>query len=126
MRKLKGTYKSKVRNYVELVEKPGLPLLNRFKLIALITIEEHNREIIDKLLNKKVTSVNDFDWQSQLRLVKTEEDEQTSIEIYQTNCVFSYGYEYQGNNGRLVVTPLTDRAYMTLTNALHMQRGGAP
>jgi len=50
LRKLKGTYKNKVKNYVELVEKPGLPLLNRLKLIALITIEEHNREIIDKLL----------------------------------------------------------------------------
>jgi len=125
MKKLKTTYKNKVKNYVELVEKPGLPILNRMKLIALITIEEHNREIIDKLIAQKVSSVNDFLWQSQLRFAKTEDEEQTKIEIYQTNCKFDYGYEYQGNNGRLVVTPLTDRAYMTLTNALNMQRGGA-
>ena len=109
--------------------------VTRKKLVALITMELHSRDVMDRLRRAKVRSVDDFLWISQLRLVyqKVEEappdhpDAKYGVcRAQQTNADLKFGYEYQGNNGRLVVTPLTDRAVLTLTTALALHRGGAP
>lgn len=101
---------------------------DRLKIIALLTIEVHSRNIIDQLY-KTCTSPSSFEWMKQLKFYEnTQQNVTDSMEcdVEQTNAKFSYGFEYQGNNGRLVVTDLTDRCYITLTTAMLLKKGGAP
>lgn len=66
--------------------------------------------------------VSAFEWISQLRFYW--DKKLNDVIIKQTNTKHLYGYEYLGNSRRLVITPLTDRCYITLTTAIHMFRGG--
>uniref|UniRef100_A0A8C3K8B9 Dynein axonemal heavy chain 1 n=1 Tax=Calidris pygmaea TaxID=425635 RepID=A0A8C3K8B9_9CHAR len=99
-----------------------LSKMQRAVLSALIVIEVHAKDVAAKLIEENVTSRNDFEWISQLRYYWTRGD----LYIRAVNAEFIYGYEYLGNSGRLVITPLTDRCYLTLTGALHLKFGGAP
>ncbi len=96
----------------------------RLKIISLITIEVHARDIISKLVEDKAESMEGFSWLSQLRYYWDVTKRECFVRI--VDAEFSYGWEYLGNSGRLVITPLTDRAYITLTQALRLCMGAAP
>lgn len=108
-------------NLVKLV-RGDLSRMQRAVLSALIVIEVHAKDVVAELVHQKISSINDFEWISQLRYNWAKDD----LYIRVVNAEFLYGYEYLGNSGRLVITPLTDRCYLTLTGALHLKFGGAP
>ena len=96
----------------------------RQKIMCLITIDAHSRDIIDKLIQEKCTSSDDFQWQAQLKAYFDTKASDFYFRI--ADAMLWYGYEYLGNGPRLVVTPLTDRIYVTATQALHLKMGCAP
>ncbi len=105
----------------------ALSKVDRNKVVALITMEIHNRDVIEKMIKANCNAVSDFEWLSQLRFIYSKEgSEFGKCEVRHTNSVLEYSYEYQGNNGRLVVTPLTDRCVLTLITAMYLNRGGNP
>ena len=97
----------------------------RVKIITVITVDVHARDVVEQFSKMKpmIDSTN-FNWKKQLRFKYVPEKRNCDIQI----CDFTthYSYEYIGNTGRLVITPLTDRCYITLTQALNLILGGAP
>ncbi|KAL7709319.1 dynein heavy chain cytosolic putative [Lotmaria passim] len=108
---------------VEVVQSP-LTAVQQINMGALITIEVHAKDTVDSMQAGHVASTQSFEWIKQLRFYFERND--NLCHIRQVDAHFIYGGEYLGNTARLVVTPLTDRIYLTLTGALALCLGGAP
>jgi len=96
----------------------------RQKVMCAITLDAHNRDVQERLVKEKVTTKDAFQWQSMLKCYWLVEEDEAQMQI--ADARLWYGYEYLGNGPRLVVTPLTDRIYVTATQALHLCMGCAP
>jgi dynein axonemal heavy chain len=126
LRQLKSKWHDYLTRLTQFV-RGDLTRVERKKLVALITIEVHARDVIDLLKSQAQGGVTSFEWISQLRFYYDRDSgDYGECIVQQTSTSFRYGYEYLGNCGRLVITPLTDRCYMTLTTALNLCRGGSP
>ncbi|XP_055373636.1 dynein axonemal heavy chain 10 [Condylostylus longicornis] len=110
----------------ELVYKVRSNLSNndRAKFKTITTVDVHARDIIETFVRDNILDAQAFSWESQLRFYWIKQFD--NLYVVQCTGRFDYGYEYMGLNGRLVITPLTDRIYLTITQALLMNLGGAP
>lgn len=110
-----------------LIREPSLQSELRKTLIALITQDVHNRDIVESLMEvENGVNKNDFIWNQQLRMYFEGENIEAVAVARQVNAQIFYGYEYLGVMSRLVITPLTDRCWMTIIGALNIKLGAAP
>ena len=130
-----------------------LTSLQRKCVVALVTTDVHARDIVEDLKNKGVSRVDDFNWMQQLRYYwesvgadsASVSELQVRVDgvdvavresihagggedclIRHSDAVINYGYEYMGATSRLVITPLTDRCWLTLTGSYGLKLGAAP
>lgn len=143
MKECLKTCDTRLENLIKKV-RGDLTFLERGKIINIITIDVHSRDCVEKFVINKVTEPDQFQWLAQLKFFwenKPDSDMHLrqnlkywwEIRKDKNKCIIRivdwfryYSYEYVGNAMRLVITPLTDRCYITLTQALNLTMGGAP
>lgn len=114
-------YAKKLETLASIV-RGDLSSIYREVLVALITIEVHSRDIAQELIDNGCEDGDDYEWTKRLRYYF----EDQRILIRQHDADIEYGNEYLGATTRLIITPLTERCYLTLTNAVHLHLGGSP
>eukprot|EP01033_Poteriospumella_lacustris_P002495 gene2501-1816_t len=114
---------------------------DRTRVMVCITMDAHSRDIVYGMIRDNVEEASAFQWQSQLKHKYRKPPSNASFinrdptlrgeggqraEIAIADAIMPYDYEYLGNGPRLVITPLTDRIYVTATQALNLKMGCAP
>ena len=114
--------RSKLANFTsfELDDKP----VEKLKLYAILFHVIHNVDVCQQLKDNQVNARSDWYWHKQLRFYMQQDTGKCYIKM--CDAENAYTYEYQGNDPKLVHTPLTDKCFLTLTQALHLGYGGNP
>lgn len=114
-----------IASFIELLAKmvvQDMPVITRAKCEALITELVHQRDVTKSLIESQTNSSTDFNWLRNMRFYFKDGE----VEVQMANATFAYGFEYLGIQDRLVQTPLTDKCFLTLCQALDNRLGGSP
>ena len=106
------------------IVKEDLSICVRQLICTLLLVRVQLRNIIENFISQRLSGPDDFLWNMQLRFYLDMETKNAYIR--QVHAKLFLSYEYLGNTTRLVVTPLQERCFLTMTNALQICLGGSP
>ncbi|QDZ22651.1 heavy chain of dynein [Chloropicon primus] len=135
--KLQNALASKLSQYTAI--DVSIDKLLQLKIQACILDAIHHLDVLGDLISNKVESLEDWFWLKQLRYTHNPEIRDNEhdgggslangvspVSVRMVQAEFQYSFEYQGNAPKLVYTPLTDKCYLTLTQAMALGYGGNP
>jgi hypothetical protein len=100
-----------------------LSRLSLRKATLLATSIVHARDVLARLLQDEDKSPSNFTWKCQMKMKFDNIKQRLSGECLHSSM--EYSNEFFGNRPRLVLTPLTERCFVTMTLALSLNLGGA-
>ena len=86
------------------------------KVRSLIIDIIYQRDVLKSLIEYSPQCDSDWMWQTQLRYYITD----SSCMLKMSDTKASYSFEYQGNQQKLVQTPLTDKCFLNLAQSSHL------
>lgn len=102
--------------------------IQRRKYENLIIEFVYQKNLLDALIERTALNTNSFIWSSVQRYYyeEGEQDYCSRLLVKQSNASFVYGFEYFGVQPRLVHTPLIDKTFLAMSEALNQKMGGSP
>ena len=82
---------------------------------SLVIFSRYIQDLVDRLINMKVSDVNDFEWQYKLKTNWNADDEG---EVQCGGWKMQMGYEYLSTRPRMMMMPLTERYFVFIASSL--------
>lgn len=121
--KLEVKSSAQIHRIVDIVLQKRLSPLQHGCIENYIIAEVYRKDVTRRLKAEKVSSIDDIEW---LRVPRFYLDKGDNVTVKCGYALLGYGDEYLGNSPRLVITPLTERAFSSLITSVHLHFGGAP
>ncbi|XP_069115919.1 uncharacterized protein [Argopecten irradians] len=92
------------------------------KLTSLLALLAHVRDFLERMIEADDTAaLSGFEWRSHLRFYFSKDNRAVNVKTLDSQ--FDYGYEYVGSSPREVITPLTERVFVSLTQTVKAHMG---